>query len=367
MSDPLSFTVCTFARVFDTTPAHEVVTLTELTDALCRFELKPKLVGEVDRELDRLDRAWAMWEAGAGEGARWSALNQAARVARAAGEDPDAAARARYEALKVEARKGVKRLLRLWSPVRYRAGETRGSSGVESLSCLVLDFDDGTRIQDASACWESFFHIVHTTWSHTEAHHKLRLILPLVQPVRAEDWGAVWDWAERRTGQVIDPAMKGTGATYALPAVPARDWPRQAFVHEGTLLDPVAFGIVDVAAPLPKRPTVPEHTVFRDGDPEHVYLAAPSAAAIDALEDPSLWDQFSEVLIAPTPTHQPLVATPPADATSDRLAALEARIAALEGERLVDGLERLATLRATGELSEAEYTAAKAKLLAEPA
>ena len=158
------------------------------------------------------------------------------------------------EALKAEARKGIKRMLRLWSPVHYRPGASRGSDGVESLSCLVLDYDDGTRVADASARWESFFHIVHTTWSHTDAHPKLRLTLPLVQPVRGADWGAVWAWAEQRTGQVIDPAMKGPGATYALPAVPSRSWPRHAFVHEGTLLDPVAFGIVDAEVGVPLEP-----------------------------------------------------------------------------------------------------------------
>ncbi len=42
--------------------------------------------------------------------------------------------------------------------------------------------------------------MLHTTWSHTDDHHKFRVVLPLAVPVRAADWRPFWDWAAARTG-----------------------------------------------------------------------------------------------------------------------------------------------------------------------
>ena len=136
-----------------------------------------------------------------------------------------------------------------WSPVEYIAGSTRGSAGVRSLSCLVLDYDSGkATIEDARAAWGSWPGILHTSWSHTPEHHKFRVILPLWRPVPVEDWPGVFAWAESWTRTVsnpdhpmtpaeyerakwiktIDPACKDPGRIFYVPAVRADDWPQHA-------------------------------------------------------------------------------------------------------------------------------------------
>ena len=116
MSPPATtFPVTTFKRVFDTTPAQEVLTLAELTECFRRFELKPQLHAKIEREISRVDRALEL----ALEGSR---VGERVAVIAAAGDgQPDrvVAMRAKAEELRVEARREAKRDLRLWSPVLY--------------------------------------------------------------------------------------------------------------------------------------------------------------------------------------------------------------------------------------------------------
>lgn len=136
-----------------------------------------------------------------------------------------------------------------WSPAQYIAGQTRGSAGVRALSCLVLDYDSGVAtIEDARRAWGSWPGILHTSWSHTEEHHKFRVIMPLWRPVPAADWPGVFAWAESWTRttatpdkpmtpeeyrqakwiKTIDPACKDPGRIFYVPAVRSEDWPRHA-------------------------------------------------------------------------------------------------------------------------------------------
>ena len=143
---------------------------------------------------------------------------------------------------------GAKKEIPGWSPATYNAGTTRGRAGVRSLSCLVLDYDNGTPIDVALDSWHWRPGILHTTWSHTIKVHKYRVILPLHRPVSVADWPAVFRWAERWTRQcvnvdqlngpedypraeyraTIDPQCKDPGRFYFVPAIPADDAPRFA-------------------------------------------------------------------------------------------------------------------------------------------
>lgn len=356
--DQLTFAVAFFEKVFDTEPQQEVVTLQGLIRALTRFELKPKLKANIDRDLRRIDTAWSAWQAGTGSGKWWSEIERAAKAARKGGDDPQAAASLRHQALLKEARKNAKRMLPIWSPALYRSGGHRGSDGVEQLSCLVLDYDDGLTLADASQRWESWFHIVYTTWSHTPEHHRFRIVLPLANPVAAKDWADVWQWAEKQTGQSIDPAGKGVAATFAMPSVPNQDWTYDAFVHEGTILDPVIEGLIKKAASTPAFKAYQGNTRFRDGDPEHTYLEPPKQND-PTLDDFDLWDQFQ------AEPAEPIKPVDPLTALSTRLDTLSARVDALSAERLIDGLERLSTLHQAGQLTAAEFLTAKHQILSD--
>jgi hypothetical protein len=283
----LTFPVCTFKRVFDTTPLVEVLTLSELVQCFRRFELKPQLHTKIEREVARIERALDQALTGETVGERVSEISGAA----AGAPDAERAMRAKAEELKVAARKEAKRDLRLWSPALYREGwAERGSEGVTHVSCLVLDYDMGVRIPDATAPFADFFHLVHTTWSHTPAHPKFRVILPLACAVPAAQWDVLWRWAHERSGGEIDRAMSGPAATYALPATPYRDAPREALANAASLLDPRELGI-DVGE-LVRLP--PKHAPVSPmlGDPDKEYVVEGASEALYVYDDLSWGDDL---------------------------------------------------------------------------
>jgi len=295
MEGPLTFPVCTFKRVFDTTPLNEVLTLSELVACFRRFELKPQLHARVERELARIERALEQALSGETVGGYVAELALAGRGRSGSDTmmpaDRERAMRAKAEELRVAAKKEAKRDLRLWSPSLYRPGAgERGSEGVSHVSCLVLDYDAGARIPEATAPFADHFHLVHTTWSHTPAHPKFRVILPLAVPVPAAQWDALWKWAHEKSGGEIDRAMSGHAANYALPATPTRDAPREALSHAAPILDPRELGI-DVGEPL-RLPV--QHAPISPmlGDPEKEYVVQGEGEALYVYDDPNAdWDE----------------------------------------------------------------------------
>lgn len=286
------FAVTTFERVFDVEPNRDVVSLERLSDSLQRFMVKPKTRAKVERAERQIEAGWRAFEAGEHlSGKVWSRLSKAARTAEAAGEDGMATARQEREQMVSEARSDPKRDLRLWSPAHYPQGSRRGSENVVHLSCLVLDYDSGLPIAEAAAAWQDVFHIVHTTWSHTPEVPKYRLILPLAQPVRPEDWRTVYDWAEERAAGTVDPTGKSVGTTFALPAVADEALPRVAFAHPGPLLDARLEGLIaEPAEPPPgdTRPHAPNH--FRIPIPGHSVVEGSPESTVEDLDEADPWD-----------------------------------------------------------------------------
>lgn len=289
MAERLRFAVCTFDRVFDVEPKQETLTLDQLVRGLLRFELKPALLKAVQRTTRQVEVAWQGWEAGEyRSGKHYAKIQKAADVARRAGADPAAAAQAEYSKLLTDAKGSPKRDLRLWAPALYPPNSRRGSDNVIHVSCLVLDYDKGLPATEALPFWEPWFHVAHSTWSHTPEKPKFRVILPLASPVRAEDWRDVWHWAEQIAGKWVDPAMKSRGSNFALPATPGFEHPRIAVLHDDApLLDPVAEGLV--AMPAAPPPIVAEHdrpeSHFNDGVVGHDYLdLAPDQFADEPVE-----------------------------------------------------------------------------------
>ncbi|MBN8613004.1 MAG: hypothetical protein J0L92_20600 [Deltaproteobacteria bacterium] len=304
-----TFPVCSFKRVFDTEPEQEVLTLAELVACFRRFELKPQLFAKIERECSRIDRALEQAVAGESVGERVSAIREAGEAARLEGKDGRPAMRAKAEELKHYARKDAKKDLRLWSPVRYREGwKERGSEGVTHITCLVLDYDSGVRIADATSVWIDYFHMFHTTWSHTPEHPKLRLILPLAVPCPATEFDKLWDWAHARTGGDIDRQLSGIAATYALPVVPSMDAPRDAGSSAGPLLDPRDLGIdVGEIVSLPVRHATPSRML---GDPDKEYVVHETGEAIyvyDDLDEDEVWSLDRE---RASMVHEPSLLSP---------------------------------------------------------
>lgn len=155
-----------------------------------------------------------------------------------------------------------------WSPATYPPDcSRRKKSLVASVTCLVLDFDDGLRFEQAVEVYQDFDHIGHTSWSHAETHHKFRLILPLAEPVPGPVWSRAWRWvledwqakaprdAEGKLLGTPDTACKDASRLYFLPAI-RPGAPRYAWVHQ-SYYGPLSIPWRALPADPPPRPIAP--------------------------------------------------------------------------------------------------------------
>ena len=123
-----------------------------------------------------------------------------------------------------------------WSPTRYKPDATRGNAGVESISCAVIDIDNGTPLQDVLAKIDGYAYLAHSSFRHTEEHPKYRVILPLKTPSLVAQWPGHWTRINYWLGGINDPATKDAARLYFIPCHP------QGAMHfvkigEGKLLD----------------------------------------------------------------------------------------------------------------------------------
>jgi len=111
-----------------------------------------------------------------------------------------------------------------WSPALYNKGARRGAVGVQSVSCLVLDYDDGMTIEEAAQLWRGLRAIAHTSWSHTTEAPRFRYILPLLEPISGKHWSAVWREMWKQSGGA-DKSCSDPSRLYFLPSVRRGGWP----------------------------------------------------------------------------------------------------------------------------------------------
>lgn len=168
----------------------------------------------------------------------------------------------------------------LWSPCSYPDAGTRGLEDAIEVCCFVLDVDGGYDPADFIAHWESLglAVVVHSSHSSTAAHPKWRAIFPLVAPVAAADWPAVWRKLDGALGlELGDPACKDASRMYYLPTCPP-ETAGEIFAHvlEGKPLDPSKF------SDIPESVTV---------EPERAKLNG-SARPGDDFDSRATWDDI---------------------------------------------------------------------------
>jgi len=383
MTEQPRFAVATFMRVFDVHPVQDALTLPELAAALQRFLVKPRLRERIDEEVAQIGRAVEAWRDGKpAKGRAGAKLEAIARAARERGEDDAAAVEDRARALEHEVRREAKKDFRLWAPLLFVPGGKRDAADVLHVSCLVLDYDDGTPIDEANDVWRPWFHIIHTTWSHRPEHPKFRVVLPLARPVDPAGFLEVWRWAEDRTGFAIDPTGKGVSRAYAIPVVPDARAARRALAHPGPLLDPVLEGIIASGseAALPPAEHLKPGLLRHDPEASWVEGSADPAPALDVSTweaDEIDWGGGAATTSPPreapptAPVPSPEAAAPPPRPPTDldqvlaRLDDLALRLDALGEQVLVDGLERLTALYEQGALDADEFRLAKARLISD--
>lgn len=107
-----------------------------------------------------------------------------------------------------------------WALTTFRHNH-RGNADAEQVSALVLDLDDGTSIANARKVWQSYRGAIHTSFSHTRAVHRLRVILLLSRSVTREEHAMLWRWAQQRSaaaGQRLDSSCRNVSHMFFIPA-----------------------------------------------------------------------------------------------------------------------------------------------------
>jgi uncharacterized protein (DUF927 family) len=117
-----------------------------------------------------------------------------------------------------------------WSPTKYKPGATRKNGGVESISCAVLDIDNGTPLADVRGKLDGYAFLAHSSFSHTDEHPKYRIILPLNTPSPADNWPLHWARINHWLGNINDPTTKDQARIYFIPCHPPGSQP---FVEVG--------------------------------------------------------------------------------------------------------------------------------------
>ncbi|HEU4753904.1 MAG TPA: DUF927 domain-containing protein, partial [Armatimonadota bacterium] len=154
----------------------------------------------------------------------------------------------------------------LFSPTLYKKGHGRGAAGVQAVSCLVLDFDDGIGPDEITPAWDGWEYLTYSTFNHAENHPKWRAVFPLKEAVIASEWPRVYRNLTAVLGQGhADPSCKDASRLYYLPSC-RPEMERFAARHAGEWLDAGAFPdvapLTDEGKSAPAEPAAP---IRRDG------------------------------------------------------------------------------------------------------
>jgi hypothetical protein len=147
-------------------------------------------------------------------------------------------------------------------------GNRRALHRVEHVNALVLDFDSGdTTVKKATQLIPETQSAVYTTFSHMPRRPKLRVIYPLSRPVNAQEYAALWAWAESKItplGHALDESARDASRFWYLPSH-RPGAPYQWRETEGALLD-VARALEEAPPPsrlLPGGSTPPKPRIDR--------------------------------------------------------------------------------------------------------
>jgi hypothetical protein len=176
----------------------------------------------------------------------------------------------------------------LWSPAIYRDGTTRGNSGVEAITCLVVDMD-GEAFDFAHL--DGLEWLAYTTWSHRPDKQHWHLVLPLKHPVPVSRWSEAWARLHERINVVGDPKTKDPARIFYLPQHAPGHTP-ESKSGTGEFLDP---GIGELFVPRPVIARSPRTVRGQSKPPKHYWDAE---GWWDETQDLSRFAGMSEAEIA---------------------------------------------------------------------
>jgi putative DNA primase/helicase len=112
---------------------------------------------------------------------------------------------------------------KLWSATRYKPHTKRAKDNVESLSCLVLDFDHGCNPDSVREALVDYEYVMHSTYNHTSENPRFRVIAPIYSEIPNENWGQFWtnvkDYLAEK-GINVDTACSDPSRIYYEPSCP---------------------------------------------------------------------------------------------------------------------------------------------------
>lgn len=131
------------------------------------------------------------------------------------------------------------------------AKKGRTDEAVAYIHHAVLDLDDVAEDVAVNLCEHfearGFAYVAATTWKHGKAQAKnqvrMRLVLPLAEPIAAADWPDAWARLHEYTGEIADEQCKNPSRFYYWPACPAEHRDKhESHKHEGEPLNLAALG-----------------------------------------------------------------------------------------------------------------------------
>ena len=160
-----------------------------------------------------------------------------------------------------------------WSPALFERGTTRSNDAVQALSCVVYDFDvlpgDGWERITLACKTAGYAYALHTTWGHHPQSPRIRLLLPLENPIAAKSYIGLWEGARRKLGfeghLSPDLQAKDLARMYVLPV---KRGDSIEYRHEIDIvakkLDPTTFAGKNSKLPDSLSPSL--NIVMDDGD-----------------------------------------------------------------------------------------------------
>lgn len=143
-------------------------------------------------------------------------------------------------AVGMDASPKAKRKYAAWSPALYPEGvTTKKQDGITGVTALVLDYDDGTTLDQLAELWAEWCFVAYSSWSHTPAAPRFRVVLPLARMATPEEHKATWAWAKTYS-PTIDAACSDVGRIYGLPVQRPDADPPEFWYNPGKLLAPHA-------------------------------------------------------------------------------------------------------------------------------
>jgi hypothetical protein len=167
-----------------------------------------------------------------------------------------------------------------WAPVEFRDAK-RCLANVIRAHAVVLDVDDGSVLDTIVAALEGLFVIAHSTFSATPEQMRMRVVVPLDEPVDAEGYDRVWRWLALRlevAGAQPDYGARDASRAWAVPARPPSGF------YVANTIDGAFANVREAFAAIPKPEPLPtSRAEYMDSDDRRLdrasrYLAAMPAA-----------------------------------------------------------------------------------------